>query len=292
MKSKTLIFMLCAFVVLSTCSACGKSESEKSSKVSETASGIPETSEKEKSSSETSESHQNFSRASETKASSEKSDNPLTALGDIMAKDVEDSISALGTEYEQLKADIDTYDKYLSNIDKIKAFYAKIDEVNNGLCIKMCEYSLEYAELIINSDKSKDDKYDDLKELHDNVYEDAADEIHDGIYEDIFDNIKDDYYDGILKDAKANAAYDEWYNIRSDEYDLWYETRSDVYEQWYDCRSDIYSFWSDVRGEVWSDDIEKAKEKITDFQEDVESLKKKIGTVHDNMVSEKNQADS
>ena len=45
------------------------------------------------------------------------------------------------------------------------------------------EYSVVYAEFIMNSGKDFDDKYDDLDELCDVVYEDAGDVIYDEIYE-------------------------------------------------------------------------------------------------------------
>ena len=199
--------------------------------------------------------------------------NSLEELEEIISTDFEDTISALSTDFESLQTEIDTYDKYLENTDKIEAFYNTIKEKSSLLCNNMYEYALKYAEIIMASDKSNDDKYDDFDDLRDCIYEDAADEINDEIYNGILDDMHDTFYNGILDDAHDNAPYDEWYDARSDEYDWWYDTRSDVYDNRYDARSDIYDFCSDMRSELWNDDVDKANEKLQDFKSDVEKMK-------------------
>ncbi len=200
----------------------------------------------------------------------------LEELNEIIEKDVEDTISAIKSEYEKLTADIDTYEKYLENTDKIEVFYKYVLENTQDLCIKMREYSINYAEEIIATDQSNNDKYKDFEKIYDDIYDDAGDEIYDEIYDGILDDIYDDFYDGILDDAyDEGAPYDEWSDARSNEYDWWSDTRSDVYDEWSDFRSDVYDFWSDMRSELWNDDIERAKEKIVDFQKDIEKIKNK-----------------
>lgn len=197
-------------------------------------------------------------------------------LNKMVLGDVEDTIASIKAENEKLVTDIDTYNKYLENTDKMEAFYQQICNDVRLLCIRMREYSIQYAENIMRSDQSNDDKYDDLEELYDCIYDDAGDEIYDEIYEDIFDDLYDAFYDGILDDAYDNGAqYDEWLEALSDEYDWWLDARSDIYDEWSDFRSDVYDFWSDIRSELWDDDIEKAEEKIADFQDDIEKLKRK-----------------
>ena len=136
----------------------------------------------------------------EENTENDKSENAtsLDGLAEIVATDVEDTIFTLTAEYDKLVADIDTYDKYLENTDRIEAFYAKVFADTQALCIKMREYSVDYAETILSSDNSNDDKYDDFDELYDSIYEDAGDEIYDGIYDGILDDMYDDFYDGIL----------------------------------------------------------------------------------------------
>ncbi len=199
----------------------------------------------------------------------------IEELNDIVAKDVDGTLSELTAEYEQIKTDIDTYDKYLANTEKIEEFYSKVNKTNNDLCIRMYEYSLNYAQIIVGSDKPKGDKYDDLGELYDNVYDDAGSEIYDEIYDGILDDMYKDFYDGILDDAYDTAPYAEWSDAHSGEYKMWSNTRSDVYESWSDFRSDVYDFWSDVRGKVFKDDMDKAEKRIEDFKKDVEKLKKR-----------------
>lgn len=197
-------------------------------------------------------------------------------LDEVVSTDVENTISAIKSEYEKLVADIDTYEKYLENTDKVEAFYEQICEDTKYLCIRMREYSLNYAEAIMVSDKSNNDKYKDFKELYDCIYDDAGDDIYDDIYDGILDDIYDDFYNGILDDAYDNGApYGEWSDARSDEYDWWSDARSDVYDEWSDFRSDVYDFWSDMRSELWDDDIERAEKKIADFRKDIEKIKSK-----------------
>lgn len=200
----------------------------------------------------------------------------LKGLDETVSTDVDNTISAMKAEYEKIITDIDTYEKYLENTDKVEAFYKQIYEDTKQLCIRMREYSLNYAKTIMASDKSNDDKYKDFEKLYDCIYDDAGDDIYDGIYDGILDDIYDDFYDGILDDAYDNGApYDEWSGARSDEYGWWSDARSDVYDEWSDFRSDVYDFWLDVRSELWDDDVERAEEKIEDFQEDIEKLKSK-----------------
>ena len=197
-------------------------------------------------------------------------------LNEVVTTDVENTIASIQAEYDKLITEIDTYDKYLENTDKIEAFYEQICEENRLLCIRMREYSVSYAKEIMASDKSNDEKYDDLEELYDCIYDDAGDEIYDEIYDGILDDMYDDFYDGILDDVYDNGApYDEWSDARSDEYDWWSDARSDTYDEWSDFRSDIYDFWSDMRSALWKDDIEKAEKEIMDFQEDIEKIKSK-----------------
>ena len=87
------------------------------------------------------------------------------------------------------------------------------------------------------------------------------------------EDIYDVYYDGILDDAYDTVEYKEWSNARSEEYERWSDVRSAAYECWSDFRSEVYEFWSDMRSEFWDDDIDRAQEKIQDFQDDILQLK-------------------
>lgn len=142
------------------------------------------------------------------------------------------------------------------------------------MCIRLQEYTVKYAELIMSADMSNDDKYDAFDDLNDCIYDEAADDLNDGIYEGLLEDMQDAIYEKVLDDSDDAKDYSEWYDARSNEYENWYDTRSDVYENWYDTRSDVYSFYYDMRGELWSDDIEKAEKTLVDYKADVEKLKK------------------
>lgn len=197
-------------------------------------------------------------------------------LDKIVSADVEDTIAGLFGEYERLVADIDTYDQYLKNASLIDVYYTQITEETKALCIRMRDYSIDYAEKVMSMDVTNDDKYKELEELYDCIYDDVGEDIYDEIYDGILDDMYDNFYDGILDDAYDNGApYDEWSDARSNEYDLWSDTRASVYDEWSDFRADVYDFWSDLRKEIWEDDIERAEDKIKDFREDIEKLRYK-----------------
>lgn len=264
MKKKLFIPLLCLCLVLMTACRKNNTTSDNSSNVQDS-SPIEETSE----SRDIKESKDNPDGMSEKQIGYDE-------LNEVVSTDVENTISAIKSDYEKLVTEIVTYEKYLENTDKIEAFYNQVYEDAKSLCIRMREYSINYAEEIMASDKSNDDKYKDFEELYDCIYDDAGDDIYDEIYDGILDDIYDDFYDGILDDAYDNGApYDEWSDARSDEYDWWSDARSDVYDEWSDFRSDVYDFWSDMRSELWDDNIERAEEKIVDFREDVEKIKSK-----------------
>lgn len=253
MKKKicTLLFGLCLFTI----SACGNKVASVDTSNVQDSSQIEETLE----SMDTEESKDNT-------GDEERKQIGFEELNEVVSADVENTISAIKSEYEKLVTEIDTYKKYLENTDKVEAFYKQVYEDTKYLCIRMREYSINYAEGIMISDKSNDDKYKDFDELYDCIYDDAGDDIYDEIYDGILDDIYDDFYDGILDDAYDNGApYDEWSNVRSDEYDWWSDARSDVYDEWSDFRSDVYDFWSDIRSELWDDDIERAEKKNSGF---------------------------
>lgn len=194
---------------------------------------------------------------------------------ELITKDVEETIAELESEIEKLTVDIDSYDKYKDNIDTVSDFCDTIQKETELLCIRLEEYSAAYAEFLISSDKSFDDKYDELDFIYDNIYDEACEEIYDRIYDDILDEFYDKFYDGILDKAYDEIPYKEWSDARSDAYDLWSDTRSAVYDLWSDTRSDIYDFWSDMRSKVYKKNEEKANKKLADFKEDIDTLKKK-----------------
>lgn len=288
MKSKRFLSALCITAMFATLSACGNSTENSSAESTKSENSVSEPVESEKAessedSAEESSAEKQESSAENAEGSSAAEEDPDTAWESTVEKDIADTLAALDAEYDQLKNELNTYEAYAQNPDKMEAFYDRVREVNQELGIKMCEYGIAYAEDVVNSEKSFDDKYDALENIYDVLYDDAGDDIYDGIYDGILEDMYDDFYDGLLEDAYDTTPYDAWYGKRSNEYDWWSDARSDVYDDWTDFRSDIYDFWSDVRGEMWSNDTERAAKKIEKFRGKVEKMKgeSKIETTED-----------
>lgn len=265
--SRIFVFMLAAAMSVSIFTGCGK-ESSSNAEIETTQ--VQETTQEQVSTPE-----QETTEEQKATSKQETSSTEETTIEQEVAKSIEDTISGLTNEYEQLKADINSYDKYIKNTDKIEAFYEKINKTNKDLCIKMREYALAFADKIISSNSSNDDKYDEIDVIYDCIYEDGGDGIYDGIYDGILEDMYDDFYDGILEEAYDNAPYDEWSDASSQEYKWWSDTSSDVYEEWSDFCSEVYEFQSDLSSAFWDDDIDEAKERIEDFKEDIDKLKNK-----------------
>lgn len=195
--------------------------------------------------------------------------NTIEELEVIIENDVVDTVSGLQAEYEQLAAEITTFDQYLANIETVNAFYNKVIDENKAICIRMREYSIAYTELVMMSDGSLDDKYDDLEELHNFIYEDACEAVYDGIYAGLMVDIYN-LMDGIsVNDLYSVENYKEWYEA----YELWTDTVSNVYSEWSDSIYDIYAFWSDVRAHLLNEDLDSINDEIVEFKEDVKELR-------------------
>ena len=197
----------------------------------------------------------------------------LDELTDTMMDELDADSTSLSDHYEELQSVLDSYENYVQNQDKVESFYENIYQCTKNIGIRMREYSLEYAKIIVASDRTNSEKYDDFDELYDAVYEDAGDEIYDTYYEDIFDELYDAIYDGILDDAYDTIPYEEWSDAKSSAYDIWSDTKSDVYKEWSDTKSDVYKFWSRMKSEVYKEDMEGAEKKIQKFADQVEKMK-------------------
>lgn len=201
----------------------------------------------------------------------------IDELNELVPQEIDSRVVALNEKYEKLQTEIDTYDKYIANKEKMTDYYASVYNDMQDTCIRMREYCVKYAQIILESDKANDEKYDDLEEMYDVVYDDAGEDIYDEFYDGVLEDIYDVYYAGILDEAYDTVEYEEWSNARSEEYENWSDTRSDTYELWSDFRSEVYEFWSDLRSEFWDDDLDSAKDKIQDFQNDIVELKEEGG---------------
>lgn len=138
MKTRRLVALLCVTTTLISFSACNNNTTEETKSTSENTSASSELEENDAASSE----------VTQTEAATNEENASVSGVDELsntVSKDVEDTVSELSKEYEKLKSEIDTFDKYLANTDKVEEFYTKVYETHNALCIRMREYSLQYA---------------------------------------------------------------------------------------------------------------------------------------------------
>ena len=197
----------------------------------------------------------------------------IEELETYIEKDVTDTAAALRTEYDELVAEIDTFDKYVAEKSAVEGFYNKIGEETRQLCIRMRGYSIAYVEFVMASGGSSEEMYDAIRDMYDCIYDDASGEVYDLIYDDLMGDMYDAFYAGVVSDGYDAAAYDVWSDMMSEEYDMWSDTLSDVYDEWSDAASDIYDFWSDVYDAMWDEDKAEMDEAIKAFKEDIKDLK-------------------
>ena len=141
------------------------------------------------------------------------------------------------------------------------------------MTVKAYEYSLTYADAVINSGISCDDMYDSIEGIYDCVYSDVGDALYDDIYSGILDDMYEYFYSAVVEDGYDTVPYKDWYKISHDAYSYWDDTRSDCYDYWSDMKSDIFNLWSDLRKAFFEDNLEKAQKIVNDFRKDVEKLK-------------------
>ena len=199
----------------------------------------------------------------------------VTSIEELEARieeHLQERIDALYSQWEELSAETDTYEKYCKNAETVSDFYQTIIDDTDRMCIMLKEYSAAYARMILDSDMTDKKKYSAIDGIKDEIYDDACDEIHDEIYEGILDDMHEYYYEGVLDEAPSNVEYSDWYDIASKEYSQWYDTSSDVYSLYYDTASDIYSFYYDMSVELYSGDIDRA-EKI--YERFIQKIEKK-----------------
>lgn len=197
----------------------------------------------------------------------------IEELTEIVDQDVVDTEATLRAEYDQLASEIDTYDKYVKNKEKVEAFYGTIHEETKDICIRMREYSIAYTEIVMKENETNDDKYDAMEDLYDIIYDDACGEIYDLIYDDLLGDMYDLIYDGVVSDGYDYTGYEQWSDTSSEAYDMWSDSLSDVYDEWSDALSDIYDFWSDVCGHIYDGGTEDIDEEIAKFREEIEEMK-------------------
>ena len=120
--------------------------------------------------------------------------------------DVNNLTKTLDEKWKTISKEVNTFDGYKNNKEKISNYYDEIAANCDSFSIKIREYALKYGEIIINSDKSFDDKYDELEKIYDDIYSDITEELYDEVYSDLLEDMYDYYYDG----GWANPDFSHW----------------------------------------------------------------------------------
>lgn len=84
----------------------------------------------------------------------------LEELNTLVPQEIDVAVAAWNEKYEALQAEIDTYDKYIANQEKMTDYYASVSRDMEDICIRMREYCVKYAQLILASEKPKDEKFE------------------------------------------------------------------------------------------------------------------------------------
>lgn len=195
--------------------------------------------------------------------------NTIRELKTNIKEDYNKTVKELKNEFNELKTKTDTVEKYKKNKDQIKAFYKKIEDKTSEFCKRTKEYTVRYGEIILNSGKDFDAMYDDLDYIHDDIYDEVLSDLEDEMYYGLLDEMSDFYYYGILDDSYYFKSYDEYYDISNDEYKNNSKTASTVYKLIDQTEDKVYKLYSRLVDAIYEDKLDKAKEKLNDFKEDL-----------------------
>lgn len=204
----------------------------------------------------------------------------LDTIDAAIKKEYTSRIASLKNEAESLMNELNTYEVYAANDDRVDALYKHIVEEINSLCIEMKEYAVHYVELILESDASASDKSDAL----DRMYDYAGDNASKAIYNDIYSKLIGDLYDGflgntlVLSNVPASASFEEWEYLYDDEWYRYRTIRDYVYFLGDRLEADVYSFKGAIDTALYNGDDERMQEKINQFKASIE-VAKQIGEV-------------
>ncbi len=200
----------------------------------------------------------------------------FAALEAEVEADIDATVESLENDLEQLERQITSFADFRNQEDEVEAYYEQVLTETEDLCIRIREYTAEYAEVILSGYNS-DDYYTWLEILdtfYDFVYDDVLEDLNDEIYEDLFEDLQETFYEDIIEKA-ANKADPAVYAEVSSAQEERHETcRTAVYSAYRNCESDILDFWADLESDLWDEDMEAAEEDIADFRTLIENLKR------------------
>ena len=98
-------------------------------------------------------------------------------LESSIESDTKLALTELSVGWKTLAFSVTDYYSYVEKSTEIEDFYTTVCDTTNTLCLKMREFSIDYAEAVLASGNSSDDMYTDLEGIYDAIYDDMGDEI-------------------------------------------------------------------------------------------------------------------
>lgn len=188
----------------------------------------------------------------------------------IVMNQVFECILALNNEWISLSNDINTYDKYSKDSDKVEDLYNHLADASESILVMIQKYGISYAKLVLESKSSSEDKYNDIEDFSYCIYEDACGMVEDKIYNCILGQMKDYYYNGMLKNAKNDEDFDDWSVVYNNDSRRWSKAYNKVGAKVLLARSDIKNYYKRLRDALAGNDINEANKALQDFIRDVE----------------------
>ncbi len=169
-------------------------------------------------------------------------DSEYGSLEDVLTAidtDTGNTIDTIKDNYSALAGSVDSYEKYVDNVESIKAFFTSVETDLNKLFEAYDKYYEAYFKLAMETcadNKELDRAFDDF---YDRVYGDAFDDIYDDVYNRVFDDYYDDFYNGIVEEGRDIVAYNTWSDVQSQ-----------CYSDYSDAHTKCYIIYTTVRQQV------------------------------------------
>lgn len=194
-------------------------------------------------------------------------------LDDLIDNYVTGKVKQLKSLWNSLSSEVDSFDKYCDNSDRVSAFYNTVLNETEQICLSLYEYTAVYSRKVLDSNLSAEKKYKTIDGIKDVIYDEACEDIKKKIYDGILEDIKNYYYDDIIEKARDKVDYSKWDEVSSKEYNQWDEVTSAIYTLYDDTSSDIYSFWNDLSEELYNDNTERADKRYDRFLKKIAKVK-------------------
>ena len=127
---------------------------------------------------------------------------------DAINKEADTMISTLEKEYTSIPSQIDSYEAYIQNADRIAEWYATMNETTKEFFTGMEKYYEAYYRMMLDTCKNNDELKDSLELFYEEVYEGTFEDLYKKLYEGLFKDIYEDIYEDVLSKADDIVSYD------------------------------------------------------------------------------------